>query len=192
MLRGYVLHSRRSAASGQEKALREAGVAAIYVEGKNEQTFDAAFRSLRPGDGLTVVRLSDLANDRRELRRRIKAIHDRGCYVHEQATGRDSREPDKLSEMIFEATDILAQVKKGHDPKKAREFGSRGGRPRMDRGITDADAEKHWFDMRHATNTDALKHMGEWTESAAWRKFGASGRKTGPRRPLPAKRKRRS
>lgn len=75
--------------------------------------------------------------------------------------------------------------RKGHDPERAREFGSRGGRPRKDRGISDADAEKHWFDMRHATNADAIKHMGKWTIGTAWRKWGASGRKTGPRRPIP-------
>ena len=56
--------------------------------------------------------------------------------------------------------------------------------------LSDAEAEKHWFDMRHATNGDALKHMGKWTENAAWRKWGASGRVTGPRRKLPAKRRR--
>jgi hypothetical protein len=72
--------------------------------------------------------------------------------------------------------------RRGHAPKLAAEYGAKGGRPRIDRGITDEEAEKHWFDMRHPTNAVALKHMGKWTLSAAWRKWGESGRKTGPRR----------
>lgn len=170
--------------------MREAGVEVVYVEGKFGDVA-AAIRSLRDGDGLAVNRLSDLANDRRSLRKHIGQIHDKGAHVFEVATKRRSDNPSDLAEMIFEATDKLAQ-RKGHDPKKAREFGSRGGRPRSDRGISDAEAEKHWFDMRHNTNDDALKHMGGWTENAAWRRFGASGRKTGPRRKLPAKLKRKS
>lgn len=189
MLRGYVLHSRRSAASAQEKALREAGVTVVYIEGKVGDVA-TAIRTLREDDGLAVNRLSDLANDRRSLRKYIQQVHEKGAHVYEVATKRRSDNANHLAEMIFDATDKLGQIKKGHDPKKAREFGLRGGRPRSDRGITDADAEKHWFDMRHDTNTEALKHMGSWTETAAWRKFGASGRKTGPRRPLPAKLKR--
>jgi hypothetical protein len=191
MLRGYVLHSRRSAASTQKKALEDAGVTVIYVEDKHCSVEDC-IKSLRPGDGLAVNMLSDLAINRRELRKRVEQVHDRNAYVFEVATKRRSDKPKQLAEMIFEAADVLAQAKKGHDPIKAREFGSRGGRPRKDRGVTDADAEKHWFDMRHTTNDDALKHMGKWNENAAWRKWGASGRKTGPRRPLPAKPKRKT
>jgi len=180
MLRGYVLPSRRAAASSQIAALEAAGVTVIYVEGRDGETFDEALKSLRKGDAMTVARLSDLADTRRELRDRMAAIHAKGCYVRETATGRDSLKD--AADMIFDAADVLGQSKKGHDPAKAREFGSRGGRPRMDRGISDAEAEAHWFDMRHATNIEALKHMGKWTEDAAWRKWGASGRKTGPRR----------
>jgi hypothetical protein len=83
--------------------------------------------------------------------------------------------------MSFEAADTLGQNRKWHDPKAARKYGLRGGRPRKDRGISDADAEKHWFDSRHASNEDALKQMGTWTGQAAWRKWGPSGRVTGPR-----------
>jgi hypothetical protein len=209
MLRGYVLHSRRSAASTQEKALSEAGVTVVYVEGKNQMTFNDLFRSLRPGDGLAVMRLSDLANDRRELQRRVKATHDKGCYIHEQSTGRDSRKPTQLAEMIFEATDRLAQVRKGHSPKKAREFGSRGGRPGFE--WTDAQRamiEKHWYDMRHPLNSDAVAAINEELKPAkrkvnvhyVWRmmqkKYGdekaGSGRQTGPRRKIVTKRRRRT
>ena len=189
MLRGYVQHTRRSAASTQLKAMEEAGVSPVYIEGKFGDVA-VAIKSLRPGDGLAVRMLSDLANDRRTLRKLMGQVHERGAHVMELATKRRSDKASDLAAMIFEATDVLAQVKKGHDPIKAREFGVRGGRPRMDRGISDKDAEAHWFDMRHDTNADAIKRMGKWTEHAAWLKWGASGRKTGPRRPLPAKRRR--
>lgn len=160
----------------------------VYVDGRNGVTFEDAVKSLRPGDELAVVRLADLAANRRELCKRIALVHAKRCSVTETATGRNSRRKGAI-DMIFDAAETLTHAGKGHDPEKAREFGSRGGRPRKDRGISDADAEKHWFDMRHATNTDALKHMGKWMETAAWRKWGASGRQTGPRRKLPAKRR---
>ena len=161
----------------------------VYVEGRVGFTFDALLKSLRPGDEVAVVRLADLAANRRELRKRIGMVHAKRCSVTETSTGRNSRKKDAL-DMIFDATEALTHSGKGHDPEKAREFGSRGGRPRKDRGVTDAEAEKHWFDMRHATNEDALKHMGSWTITGAWRKWGASGRQTGPRRKIVSKRKR--
>ena len=158
----------------------------VYVDGRNGVTFDDAIRSLRAGDEIAVVRLADLAANRRELRKRIDIVHSKRCSITETATGRNSRRKGAIA-MVLDATEILTHAGKGHDPEKARQFGSRGGRPRKDRGVTDKEAEGHWFDMRHATNTDALKHMGKWTENAAWRKWGASGRQTGPRRKLPAK-----
>lgn len=161
----------------------------VYLEGRQGQTFDKLLGSLRPGDEVAVVRLADLAANRRELRKRVDLVHGKRCSITERATGRNSRKKGAL-DMIFDAMETLTHSGKGHDPAKAREFGSRGGRPRKDRGVTDADAERHWFDMRHATNEDALKHMGKWTITGAWRKWGASGRKTGPRRALPAKPKR--
>lgn len=163
----------------------------VYVEGRDGQAqFDAALKSLRKGDHLAVVRLADLAANRRQLRKRIEAVDARGCFIFETATKRDSRKKADLAAMIFDATETLTHSGKGHDPEKAREYGSRGGRPRKDRGVTDEEAEKHWFDMRHATNADAIKHMGKWTIGAAWRKWGASGRQTGPRRKISKRKKR--
>jgi len=190
MLRGYALQSRRSAASSQEQALEAAGVPEIYVEGRGDESFDVLLQSLRPGDTLAVVRLADLAANRRQLRKRVEAVTAKECHFRETATGRDSRKKGHLAGMIFDATETLTHSGKGHDPEKAREYGSRGGRPRKDRGISDADAEKHWFDLRHATNADAIRHMGKWTIGAAWRKWGASGRQTRPRRKISKRKKR--
>lgn len=160
-----------------------------YEEGKAEG-FDNLLRSLRKGDGVAVRRLSDLGNNRRELRARLDAIHKKSGYLVETATKRDSRKPDDLRDMIFDAADDLGQ--KGRDPDVSRANGAKGGRPRKDRGISDEEAERHWFDMRHATNEDAIKYMGKWDINAAWRKWGASGRKSGPRRKDFAKPKPRS
>jgi hypothetical protein len=183
MLRGYALQSRRSAASSQETTLAAAGVTDIYVEGRDGQSqFDAVLKSLRKGDHIAVVRLADLAASRRQLRKRMEAVHAKGCFVFEQATKRDSRKKPDLAGMIFDATETLTHSGKGHDPEKAREFGARGGRPRKARGMNEADAEKHWFDLRYETNAEAVKHMPGWDAQVAWRRFGASGRKTGPRR----------
>lgn len=181
MLKGFVLPSRRASASAQHTALEAAGVLVRYEEGKAEGFADL-LRSLRKGDGVAVRRLSDLGNNRRELRARLDAIHKKSGYLVETATKRDSRKSSDLQNMIFDAADDLGQSGKGRDPDVARRNGAKGGRPRIDRGVTDEEAEKHWFDMRHATNEDALAKMGRWTITAAWRKWGPSGRKTGPRR----------
>lgn len=191
MLRGYALTSRRSAASSQELALKEAGVGEVYVEGRDLETFEAALNSLRPKTGLHVVTLADLAANRKQLRKRMQAVHDKGCHIVETSTGRTSLKKRDLEAMIFDATETLIHAGKGHDPEKAREFGSRGGRPRKPRGISDEEAEKHWHSLKHETNTEALKHMPGWDAASAWRAFGASGRKTGPRRKI-AKRKKRT
>lgn len=186
MSRGYVLPSRHASASAQLKALEAAGVTNTYVEGRNAETFEEVLRALRDGERLSVDHLWNLAADRRELRRRMEAVHAKGGYIYEASTGRDSRVD--AAAMVFDAADVLGQVRKGHDPKKAREFGKRGGRPRKDRGISDKDAEAIWFNtVTYSTNADAVKHMGKWTESAAWRRWGPSGRKNGPRPPLAAK-----
>lgn len=181
MLKGYVLPSRRASASAQHTALEAAGVQVRYEESKTEG-FDGLLRSLRKGDGVAVRYLSDLGNNRRELRARLDAIHKKHCHLIETATKRDSRKPDDLRAMIFDAADDLGQSGKGRDPAVARRNGAKGGRPRIDRGISDDEAERRWFDMRHATNDDALANMGSWTITGAWRKWGPSGRKTGPRR----------
>ena len=189
MLRGYALHSRRSAASSQEEALKAAGVTVVYMEGRGAEAFDTLLKSLRKGEAVAVVRLADLAANRKQFRERWKAVHAKGCFVVEQSTGRRSNTKMR-DDMLFDGTEALVHAGKGHDPEKAREFGLRGGRPRKDRGISDAEAEKHWFDMRHATNADALKHMGKFNEQTAQRRFGPSGRQTGPRRKLKSKPKR--
>lgn len=202
------MHSRRSAASAQEKALREAGVEVIYIEGKLGD-LASCIRSLREGDDLAVHKMSDLANDRATLRKVVKAVHDKGARIFEAASKRRSDNPGELAEMIFEATDKLAQVRKGHSSKKAREFGSRGGRPGFE--WTDAQRamiERHWYDLRHATNAVAIAAINEELKPAkrkvsvhyVWRmmqkKYGdekaGSGRQTGPRRKIVTKRKRKT
>lgn len=204
MLRGYVLPSRRAAASSQIEALEAAGVTVIYQEGKGIQSFEYALRSLRKGDALAVKNLADLANDRRELQRRMKLIHERGAYVKEVATGRDSR--SDAADMVFDAADILAQTRKGHDPAKARLYGARGGRPGHQWTEPQREMiERHWYDMRHKTNDEAIdainarlteqRSKNTVTVHYVWRMMkdktgnGASGRITGPRGKSVMKRK---
>lgn len=158
----------------------------VYVDSKGDGAFHDALKSLRPGDELAVVRLADLASNRRELRKRLGMVHAKRCSITEKATGRNSKKTGAL-DMIFDAMEMLTHSGKGHDPDKAREFGSRGGRPRKDRGISDADARVIWKSLDYATNAEALKHMGKFNETTAQRRFGPSGRVTGPRRRLKPK-----
>lgn len=167
-----------------------AGVSEVYVEGRQGESFDALLRSLRPGENLFVMKLADLAADRRQLRKRMKAVHDKGCFLDEVSTQRNSRRKRDLEGMIFDATETLTHAGKGHDPAKAREYGSKGGRPRKVRAMSEDEAKRHWFDTRYPTNAEALRHMPGWNAGSAYRRFGLTGRQPGPRRPAP-KRKRR-
>lgn len=190
MLRGYALQSRRSAASSQEQALRDAGVTVVYLEGRSAETFDALLASLRRGDALAVVRLADLAINRKQLRKRVEAVHEKGCHIVETDTKRDSRK--HALQMVFDATEMLTHAGKGHNSERASKYGAMGGRPPKKRTMATADAKIVWFDIRHERNGDALKSMPGWTTSAAYREFGPSGRPKGPRRPIRSKLKRRN
>jgi hypothetical protein len=141
---------------------------------------------LRPGDAVEVESLADLANDRgtlSELRDRLTAIHDKGCYVLEKSTGRKSNTP-RVGDMIFDAA---KRLKKGLPSKVAKDNGRKGGRPPKVRETPKDMAELHWFNSRHRTDDDALIKMKGWTKSAAWRTFGPSGR---PHRGRPKSKKR--
>lgn len=186
--------------------MRAAGVTVVYMEGRGAETFDRALESLRKGDGLTVVRLADLAPNRKQFRLRWKAVHAKGCHVVEQSTGRASNTKAR-EDMLFDGTESLVHAGKGHDPEKAREFGARGGRPGFKWSKEQAAMiEGHWYDMRHATNPDAIKAINRdlaaagskrrLTVNYVWRMMekkhgnGASGRISGPRRKSVAKLKR--
>lgn len=171
--------SRRSAASAQIASLEAAGVTVIYVEGRKAENYEAAFRSVRKGQGLAVRTLADLATNRSELRERLAAIHAKGSYVVETDTGRDSRKD--AADMIFDAADVLGQARKGHSSKLAAKFGAMGGRPKAKRAMSKVDAERIWFDRRIETNEEAIAQMDGWSMPAAYREFGKSGRPAGKR-----------
>lgn len=141
-------------------------------------------------DGVPKALLRDL-KFRRRLRKPITKAQAQKIWNDSSLRWQEARSlmPGWSSQRIAAELGPRKGKRKGHSPEKAREYGSRGGRPRKDRGVTDEEAEKHWFDMRHATNADAIRHMGKWTIGAAWRKWGASGRQTGPRRKIAKRRK---
>lgn len=180
MRRGYVMQSRRSAASTQIAILEADGVSNLYVEGQKGITFDDAVTSLRAGQPLEVASIADLATTREDLRERIERVHEAGSYVREVSTGRDTR--TDMMELIFDAVDLLGKRRKGHDAKKAREYGALGGRPRKKRETSDEDAEKRWFNtVKYKTNEDAAAACPGWDVNALWKRFGKSGRQPGPR-----------
>jgi hypothetical protein len=143
-------------------------------------------------DGVPKTLLRDLRLRKRH-RKPISKVEARKIWNDPSLGWREARSlmAGWSSERIAEAFGKRNVKRKGHDPERAREFGSRGGRPRKPRGISDEQAEKEWFDMRHSTNAVALEHMPGWDSNSAWRRFGASGRMTGPRRKI-AKRKKRT
>lgn len=187
---GYVLKSRRSSVKVQEDELRAHGVKALLIDGAAGMTFEHVLRQLRPGDRLKVRTISDLALNRKELRRRMRAVHDKGAHIFEVSTGRISSDKDQAIEMVFDGADQITNKGRGHSSAKATEYGSKGGRPKSKRGTSREDAEKIWFDSRYLTNDAALAKMEGWTLQAAYREFGGSKRPPGPRKPRKQKRER--
>lgn len=187
---GYVLKSRRSSVKVQEDELRAHGVKALLVEGQVGHTFEHVLKQLQPGDRVKVRTISDLALNRRELRRRMLAIHAKGAHVFEISTGRRSSDKDQAIEMVFDGADQITNKGRGHSSAKATEYGSKGGRPKSKRSMSREEAEKIWFDTRHGTNDAALAKMLGWNLQAAYREFGGSKRPPGPRKPRKQKRER--
>ncbi len=139
----------------------------------------------RKGDEIEVEKLSDLANDMRQLQERLARIHDRGARVVDQE-GRRSDKPEAV-DMIFEAS---AELKKGPPASVARENGMKSdGRPRKKRETPDDVAERNWFDSRFETDQDAVDASPGWNKSVMIYRFGKSGRRRGGDRRPKSKRK---
>lgn len=172
-MRGYIRPSRRHSERAQRKVLEGAG--AIYVEGP-EATLQHLISALRPKDIVLVTTLGRLGRSRRDLQVAIDDIHSRKAIIVEATTQRRSNRADDLKDMIFDAVDELAEDRRVLTGKKAREYGSQGGKEAAKRAASKrmpkAEAERIWFDLRNKTTRDAIDQMRGWTLRMAYTHFG--------------------
>lgn len=144
-----------------------------------------SIRNLRRGDALEVAKFSDLARTLVEALELVNEIHDKGCIVVETTTGRTS---DKdLGKMISGG---LRKLRKGRTHRQSVASGRQGGAPLKDREMSHEAAEKIWRNVaRYRTDAIAIAHMPGWNRSAAYRRFGRSGRQEGRPKLKPTKRR---
>lgn len=180
--RGYVRPLGRLTASGQLSRLAEYGLLRdrVYVEGEGPETLDAMIKALRKGESVVVVRLHVLAppklrtadRPRRALWDAIKRIEAKGCHIIELETNRSTSLKLDRDDMIADAIEALTHA--GRAPR------SRDGAGRPPKQFTPEQIEAArvaWFDLRHRTNTAAIRAgPAGWSATRYYKTFGPSGR----------------
>lgn len=112
---------------------------------------------------------------RGSLIERLANCRQRGGIVWELDTGRRSDSDADYHAMLADALDHLAGTR-----ARSRNI----GRPKLQLSEREETIiRKHWFDLRHATNADALAAMAaegvRLSEHAVYRRVGKSGRAPG-------------
>jgi Asp-tRNA(Asn)/Glu-tRNA(Gln) amidotransferase A subunit family amidase len=144
-------------------------------------------RRVKQGDVVAVKRLALLADPRQKRRpggvrqALYKAVDDleaAGAFVTELDTGRSTKNPRDRDLMLRDAIDELSRTR----------YGSRKiGRPARTWTAEQRTIMRlHWFDLRHASNADAVEAMRTdgldgITASVVQKLLGRSGRSPGPK-----------
>lgn len=129
----------------------------ILVEGRRRSALveglDLLIEIVSPRDVVALHSLIVLANPRDPKRRRHsleaarEAIEDKGCTIWELSTGLRSDRRKSRDRMFSAALDDIARANRGET----------GGRPASEYSDDQMDVmRRHWFDMRHRTNDDAV------------------------------------
>lgn len=133
-------------------------------------TFEEAFRNLRPSEDMRVKSLADFGPSVVLVLQRIQRIHEKGCIVRDRH-GLNSKE--HLPEMLLGS---LHKMRKGASTRVARRSGKMGGRPPKEDRMPDVEARAIWISPDYVTNEAALKHMPGWTLATAYKRLGPNGR----------------
>lgn len=184
MKRGHIRVAKGFPEGPQQAALEKAGVTIFY---KND--VDAAIKSVRKGEALYVVGLAGLAASKDGIKAATKALHAKGAWATDAATGRKSNGVDAV-DLSMEAAVALSRANLG-GAKFAREFGRKGGHAKAKnregkRTPTDI-AKRIWLDKSISTNAEALEKINsqgyshDWTQRSAYNQFGNPGRRPGRR-----------
>ena len=168
----------------QEQAFEKANVGIVYWD-----DIDAAVKSVRKGEPLYVVGLAGLAGSKDGIQAATKALHAKGAFAVDVATGRRSNGPDAV-DLSMEAAVALSRASLG-GAKFAKEFGRKGGhakaKSREGRRTPVDIAKPIWFDQNISTNAEALEKINshgysiDWGIRAAQLQFGPSKRRKGRR-----------
>ena len=178
---GLVFKSARASRDVQEAALRKAGAEWIVEVGKAPETWREAVRAVRDGDTVYIYALSIVPTKRgdddltpsAQVVDFLSEVHERGGYVVEVYTGRNSK--DKAQRAAMKAEGVKA-VRAG--TRKLPKSGRSRCRPPVDwSDEVKAEAKRVWFSRDYPTNKIAAKHLPKGvTAKKAWEWFKASGR----------------
>jgi hypothetical protein len=166
----------------QHEALQAYGCGVIYSADKGE-TIDDVAAALRKGDTVCVLYAHLIAPPRKSAKDKpremfwqaLHAIEDRGATLYEVKTGRSTAKPRERDAIIRDALEHIASAGRA---AAGRKNGRRSkGRPPRDVTVEIEAARAAWFDIRHATNDEAIAAGPKgWTLSRYYRTFRGSGR----------------
>ncbi len=183
--RGFVRPMSQHKDKRQIEALRAAGVGAIYVVGKNCETWMDMTKALRPGDHVMVEALALIAEPKgpavrwpsQDMRDALEEIERRGAIVIETHTGRRSDNAEQRRAMIADAVRALGAGQRALPSDVARANGAKGGR-RAKQFAPDVieKARVVWESRKHKTYKDAAKALPKgFSMMRAFRMFGPRG-----------------
>jgi hypothetical protein len=180
-MRGYVRPLPRLTEARQRAALAVCRV--VYVESKAETLADL-IGSLRKGDVVAVVWLHVLAAPRTTYKDKprdalwtaIQQIEAKGAAIFEVETGRHTATKSERDGMIRDAIEHLTSAGRAAAGRKNGRKSK--GRPPLTFPTEIVErARVAWFDLRHATNEDAVAAGPKgWSMSRYYKQFGPSGR----------------
>lgn len=181
-VRGFIREIRpRYSATGQRKALAEAGVTNIYEQGTKRSIAVRADlgRSLRNGDVVAVLHAFLLADPakrghaRTDLWKAVDAIESRGASIWELYTGLRSTDKRERDMMLRAAVEALARGR-----HKRSEKDKRGRPPWEPDEMAKLKAEVIWRNPKYTWKgavAELKKQDKRWSGPKAYRIFGKRG-----------------
>lgn len=167
---------------GQRRALEQAGVSRIYIEGtKGNATLNDVIRNLRPGDVVAVVHtflLADprmkrkLGGARADLWTKVDAIENPGASIWEVSSGLRSSDRKQREVMMREAIEALARGRHKTSNSDKR------GRPPWEPTKDEYNGAKAIWDSRHVKGVKRAvaaikkKISPKWSQSRLYDEFG--------------------
>lgn len=182
---GFVRPLKGHTEKRQTVALQAAGAGAIYVVGRNCETWRDMAKARRPGDTVLIEALALLAEPKssavrwpsQDLRDALEDIERRGAVVVETHTGRRSDDPEQRRSMIEDAVRALGAGQRALPSDVARANGAKGGRrvKQFPPGVIQ-EAQRVWESRKYKTYRDAAKALPKgFSMMRAFRMFGPRG-----------------
>lgn len=179
--RGYIRASRLHTLARQRKAMEDAGIEKIYIEG--EVGIVELLRDIVDHEyTICVTTLGRLGRTRDQLREVMTSILDEGSTIRELSTGREisTKREATAAAMSLEAAAELAGDARAPTSRQARERGKMSGEARraamIQKRMPTSEAAKIWHNSKsRMSGEERRERMTGWTMSQIYRELGPRG-----------------